>query len=97
MVSSCGRVQTGTFLEGAAPNGLIGLGIEDIAVPTILAKNGFTSNSFSMCFGQDGVGRIRFGDNGTADQSETPFNLRQSQSVLQCFLYIRTWLNNLNL
>ena len=76
---SCGKVQTGTFLQGAAPNGLIGLGIEDIAVPSILAREGYTSNSFSMCFGPDGQGRIRFGDNGSSGQPETPFNLAQSQ------------------
>lgn len=74
----CGKVQTGTFLEGAAPNGLIGLGLADISVPSILARDGHTSNSFSMCFGSDGLGRIRFGDNGSADQGETPLNLRQS-------------------
>ncbi|XP_028783300.1 aspartyl protease family protein 1-like [Neltuma alba] len=71
----CGKVQTGSFLTGAAPNGLFGLGIENISVPSILAKEGLTSNSFSMCFGQDGVGRIRFGDNGSQDQRKTPINI----------------------
>ncbi|XP_062101891.1 aspartyl protease family protein 1-like [Humulus lupulus] len=74
----CGTVQTGSFLEGAAPNGLIGLGIEDISVPSILAKEGYTSNSFSMCFGHEGVGRIRFGDKGSLDQGETPFSIRET-------------------
>ncbi|KAH7519886.1 aspartyl protease family protein 1 isoform X1 [Ziziphus jujuba] len=73
----CGKVQTGTFLEGAAPNGLFGLGMEDISVPSILARDKLASNSFSMCFGPDGLGRIRFGDNGSLDQGQTPFNLRQ--------------------
>ncbi|KAF7809620.1 aspartyl protease family protein 1-like [Senna tora] len=72
----CGKVQTGSFLTGAAPNGLFGLGIENISVPSILAKEGLTSNSFSMCFGFDGLGRIRFGDNGSSYQGKTPFNLR---------------------
>lgn len=76
---SCGKVQTGTFLEGAAPNGLFGLGMEDISVPSILAKEKLASNSFSMCFGPDGLGRIRFGDNGSLDQGQTPFNLRRLQ------------------
>ncbi|KAL5557513.1 hypothetical protein UlMin_039749 [Ulmus minor] len=74
----CGKVQTGSFLEGAAPDGLLGLGIKDVSVPSILAKQGLTSNSFSMCFGPDGLGRIKFGDNGSLDQGQTPFNLRQS-------------------
>ncbi|KAB1201790.1 Aspartic proteinase-like protein 1 [Morella rubra] len=71
----CGQSQTGTFLEGAAPNGLFGLGMDDISVPSTLARDGKTSNSFAMCFGSDGVGRISFGNNGSSDQSETPFNV----------------------
>ncbi|KAK4262035.1 hypothetical protein QN277_027648 [Acacia crassicarpa] len=74
----CGQIQTGSFLSGAAPDGLLGLGMRSISVPSILAKEGLTSNSFSMCFGADGVGRIRFGDNGSSDQGKTPFNLRAS-------------------
>ncbi|XP_035538940.1 aspartyl protease family protein 1-like isoform X4 [Juglans regia] len=74
----CGQIQTGTFLMGAAPNGLFGLGMQDISVPSILAKNRLASNSFALCFGLDGVGRINFGFNGSSDQSETPFNVRQS-------------------
>ncbi|XP_061376415.1 aspartyl protease family protein 1-like [Gastrolobium bilobum] len=71
----CGQVQTGLFLNGAAPNGLIGLGMDDISVPSVLAKQGLISNSFSMCFGSDGSGRITFGDSGSLDQGKTPFNL----------------------
>ncbi|KAL9142680.1 hypothetical protein ABFS82_14G186500 [Erythranthe guttata] len=74
----CGIIQTGDFLEGAAINGLFGLGMDNISVPSILASKGFTSNSFSMCFDPEGVGRIEFGDKGSADQQVTPFNLRQS-------------------
>ncbi|KAK3224397.1 hypothetical protein Dsin_011422 [Dipteronia sinensis] len=74
----CGQVQTGSFLDGAAPNGLFGLGMDNTSVPSILAKQGVTSNSFSMCFGSDGIGRISFGDKGSSDQGETPFYLRQS-------------------
>ena len=76
---SCGRVQTGSFLDSAAPNGLFGLGMEKVSVPSTLARSGITSNSFSMCFGRDGVGRINFGDNGSSDQEETPFNVKNSQ------------------
>ncbi|GMI86336.1 hypothetical protein like AT2G17760 [Hibiscus trionum] len=74
----CGKVQTGSFLNGAAPNGLFGLGVDNISVPSILANEKLASNSFSLCFGYDGVGRITFGDTGSSDQGETPFNLRQS-------------------
>ncbi|KAK7360256.1 hypothetical protein VNO77_02239 [Canavalia gladiata] len=72
----CGQVQTGVFLNGAAPNGLFGLGMDNVSVPSILAKEGLISNSFSMCFGPDGSGRITFGDSGNPDQGKTPFNLR---------------------
>ncbi|KAM6564260.1 hypothetical protein CsatB_024258 [Cannabis sativa] len=74
----CGQVQSGSFLDVAAPNGLFGLGMEKISVPSILSREGFIANSFSMCFGQDGVGRISFGDKGSLDQEETPFNLNPS-------------------
>ncbi|OWM66471.1 aspartyl protease family protein 1 [Punica granatum] len=73
----CGQVETGSFLNGAAPNGLFGLGMRNISVPSRLAKEGVAANSFSMCFGPDGMGRISFGDKGSTDQGETPFNLQQ--------------------
>lgn len=73
----CGMIQTGAFLDGAAPNGLFGLGMHNISVPSKLASEGLTSNSFSMCFGLDGIGRIKFGDKGSSDQGETPFNLER--------------------
>ncbi|MBA0581635.1 hypothetical protein Gorai_023810, partial [Gossypium raimondii] len=75
----CGKIQTGSFLNGAAPNGLFGLGMDNISVPSILAKENVTSNSFSMCFRSDGIGRITFGDKGSSDQGETPINPRQSR------------------
>ncbi|KAD4586527.1 hypothetical protein E3N88_24128 [Mikania micrantha] len=71
----CGMIQTGSFLDGAAPNGLFGLGYENLSVPSILASSGLTANSFSMCFAPDGAGRINFGDKGSLDQGETPINL----------------------
>lgn len=76
---SCGQTQTGSFLDAAAPNGLFGLGIDEVSVPSILAQKGLTSNSFSMCFGRDGIGRISFGDQGSSDQEETPLNINQQQ------------------
>lgn len=78
-LSSCGQVQSGSFLDSAAPNGLLGLGLEKISVPSILASSGLISNSFSMCFGLDGIGRISFGDKGSSDQDETPFSIDQLQ------------------
>ncbi|KAI3448622.1 hypothetical protein Pfo_005287 [Paulownia fortunei] len=74
----CGIIQTGDFLDGAAINGLFGLGMDNISVPSILADKGLAANSFSMCFGPDGLGRIDFGDKGSPDQKVTPFNLQQS-------------------
>lgn len=76
---SCGQVQSGSFLDVAAPNGLFGLGMEKISVPSILSSEGFTADSFSMCFGHDGIGRISFGDKGSPDQEETTFNLNPTQ------------------
>ncbi|PRQ31170.1 putative aspartic peptidase A1 family, SEP domain, xylanase inhibitor [Rosa chinensis] len=76
IIQSCGRNQTGILLSGAAPNGLLGLGMDDVSIPSMLAKQGLASNSFSMCFGINGSGRIRFGDNGSVDQPETPFYVR---------------------
>ncbi|XP_058777752.1 aspartyl protease family protein 1-like isoform X1 [Vicia villosa] len=79
----CGQVQTGAFLTGAAPDGLFGLGMSDISVPSVLAKQGLISNAFSMCFGDDGYGRITFGDNNnnSLDQGKTPFNIWPSHST----------------
>lgn len=76
---SCGQVQSGSFLDVAAPNGLFGLGMEQISVPSVLSREGLMVNSFSMCFSDDGVGRINFGDKGSPEQEETPFNLNQLQ------------------
>jgi hypothetical protein len=78
VVFGCGQVQSGSFLDVAAPNGLFGLGMEKISVPSMLSREGFTADSFSMCFGRDGIGRISFGDKGSLDQDETPFNLNPS-------------------
>nr|XP_043608127.1 aspartyl protease family protein 1-like isoform X2 [Erigeron canadensis] len=69
----CGQVQTGSLLHVAAPNGIFGLGMEKLSVPGILAREGYIADSFSMCFGHDGTGRISFGDKGSIDQEETPF------------------------
>ncbi|KAJ1693053.1 hypothetical protein LUZ63_009751 [Rhynchospora breviuscula] len=72
IIFGCGQTQTGTFLDGGAPDGLMGLSMSNLSVPSILANKGYTSNSFSMCFSEDGIGRINFGDVGSSDQSETP-------------------------
>ncbi|GAA0153682.1 aspartic protease [Lithospermum erythrorhizon] len=70
----CGIVQTGGFVDGAAPNGLFGLGMTNVSVPSILANKGLATNIFSMCFGPDGVGRMVFGDKSSTD-GETSFNI----------------------
>ncbi|KAF8406633.1 hypothetical protein HHK36_008723 [Tetracentron sinense] len=51
--------------------------MDKVSVPSILASGGLVADSFSMCFGPDGIGRISFGDKGSPDQEETPFNLNQ--------------------
>ncbi|KAK9134339.1 hypothetical protein Syun_013669 [Stephania yunnanensis] len=70
---SCGRKQSGGYLNGIAPDGLMGLGLGDISVPSFLAKSGLTRDSFSMCFNEDDSGRIFFGDQGVGTQNSTPF------------------------
>ncbi|XP_066371449.1 aspartyl protease family protein 1-like, partial [Miscanthus floridulus] len=77
VVFGCGQVQTGDFLDGVAFDGLMGLGRDKVSVPSVLAASGLVaSDSFSMCFGDDGVGRINFGDAGSRGQGETPFTGR---------------------
>jgi hypothetical protein len=75
IVFGCGEVQTGDLLNGDPPNGLMGLGLSNISVPSMIANSGLISNSFSMCFGVDGNGRLNFGDKGSADQFETQLNI----------------------
>ncbi|KAF3946345.1 hypothetical protein CMV_027378 [Castanea mollissima] len=74
----CGKNETGILLRGFAPNGLLGLGLYNISVPSTIARKAQGPNSFSMCFGSDGIGRINFGDNGTSDQKETSFTVEPS-------------------
>ncbi|XP_042397565.1 aspartyl protease family protein 1-like [Zingiber officinale] len=81
IVFGCGDNQTGLFLEGGAPNGLFGLGLGKVSVPSILASRGFTSDSFSMCFGYDEIGRINFGDKGSSDQQETPLVMNRTLPI----------------
>lgn len=70
---SCGRKQSGGYLEGAAPDGVMGLGPGSISVPSLLAKAGLIQNSFSICFNENDSGRILFGDQGHATQQSTSF------------------------
>lgn len=70
---SCGRRQSGDYLDGVAPDGLLGLGFGDISVPSFLAWAGLVRDSFSMCFQEDDSGRIFFGDQGVSTQQSTPF------------------------
>ncbi|KAJ0231239.1 Eukaryotic aspartyl protease family protein [Hirschfeldia incana] len=70
----CGQRQTGLLQLGFAVNGLLGLGMQDYSVPSVLANANIIANSFSMCIGNiiDVIGRISFGDKGYSDQQETP-------------------------
>ncbi|XP_012837907.1 PREDICTED: uncharacterized protein LOC105958449 [Erythranthe guttata] len=77
----CGKILTGSFLNRYGINGVFGLGMDSISVPSILASKNVTANSFSMCFGDDGYGRIEFGDKGSPGQQTTPFTLQQTDST----------------
>lgn len=65
--------QSGGYLDGVAPDGLMGLGLGEVSIPSLLAKAGLIRNSFSMCFDEDDSGRIFFGDQGPATQQSTAF------------------------
>ncbi|CAA7401735.1 unnamed protein product [Spirodela intermedia] len=73
VIIGCGSRQSGGYLDGIAPDGLLGLGLGDVSVPTILAKEGLVRDSFSLCFQEDDSGRILFGDQGISGQRSTPF------------------------
>uniref|UniRef100_A0A2N9IMC3 Peptidase A1 domain-containing protein n=1 Tax=Fagus sylvatica TaxID=28930 RepID=A0A2N9IMC3_FAGSY len=73
VILGCGRKQSGGYLTGAAPDGVMGLGPGDLSVPSLLAKAGLVRNSFSICFDENDSGRILFGDEGDATQKSTPF------------------------
>lgn len=69
----CGKKQSGVYLDGVAPDGLMGLGLGEISVPSFLSKAGLMRNSFSMCFDEEDSGRIYFGDMGPSMQQSTQF------------------------
>ncbi|XP_031264338.1 aspartic proteinase-like protein 1 isoform X1 [Pistacia vera] len=73
VIIGCGMKQSGGYLDGVAPDGLMGLGLGEVSVPSLLAKAGLIRNSFSMCFDEDDSGRIFFGDQGPATQQSTAF------------------------
>ncbi|KAL3527794.1 hypothetical protein ACH5RR_012450 [Cinchona calisaya] len=72
IMMGCGSKQSGGYLSGVAPDGLMGLGLGNISIPSFLAKAGLSQNSFSLCFNDDDTGRIFFGDQGIASQHTTP-------------------------
>ncbi|KAL4582887.1 hypothetical protein LXL04_007448 [Taraxacum kok-saghyz] len=73
VIIGCGREQSGGYLDGIAPDGVLGLGLGDVSIPSLLAKSGVTKNAFSLCFGEGGSGNIYFGDEGPPSQKTTPF------------------------
>ncbi|KAK4341419.1 hypothetical protein RND71_039920 [Anisodus tanguticus] len=73
IVIGCGSKQSGSYLNGAAPDGVMGLGPGEISVPSLLAKSGFVPRSFSLCFGKSSSGTIFFGDQGPENQRQSSF------------------------
>lgn len=73
VILGCGSKQSGSYLDGSAPDGLMGLGPGEISVPSSLAKSGLVPHSFSLCFDSSYSGRIYFGDQGPAVQRSAPF------------------------
>ncbi|KAG0563847.1 hypothetical protein KC19_8G064100 [Ceratodon purpureus] len=74
VVFGCGTNQTGEFQTGATvPDGLLGLGMRNISVPSILAQAKVMADSFSMCFDYGlGTGRLVLGDRGSPKAYSTP-------------------------
>ncbi|KAK4722370.1 hypothetical protein R3W88_012603 [Solanum pinnatisectum] len=73
IVIGCGSKQSGNYLSGAAPDGVMGLGPGEISVPSLLAKSGFVPHSFSLCFGKSNSGIIFFGDKGLENERRSSF------------------------
>ncbi|KAG4989884.1 hypothetical protein JHK85_032867 [Glycine max] len=73
VVLGCGMKQSGGYLDGVAPDGLLGLGPGESSVPSFLAKSGLIHYSFSLCFNEDDSGRMFFGDQGPTSQQSTSF------------------------
>nr|GLL48053.1 aspartic proteinase-like protein 1 isoform X1 [Ipomoea trifida] len=73
IIIGCGSKQSGSYLDGAAPDGVLGLGPGKISVPSLLANSGLVPHSFSLCFDKSHSGRIFFGDQGPGNQRFTPF------------------------
>ncbi|KAL8110736.1 hypothetical protein AgCh_026464 [Apium graveolens] len=72
VIIGCGKTQSGKYLDGIAPDGLLGLGVKQISIPSFLATSGVIQNSFSLCFDENDSGRIYFGDQGPSTQQTTP-------------------------
>ncbi|XP_011098089.1 aspartic proteinase-like protein 1 isoform X1 [Sesamum indicum] len=71
IIIGCGSKQTGQYLDGVAPDGVMGLGPGDISVPSLLAKSGLIPHSFSFCYDKSYSGRLYFGDQGPSSQKST--------------------------
>ncbi|CAK9881610.1 unnamed protein product [Sphagnum jensenii] len=92
----CASVQTGAFLQGAAPDGLLGLGMLPISVPSTLAssKTLDVADSFSFCTSSDsqGSGRIVFGDLGPSTQQTTPISQAAPGTFQTYFVTVASFL-----
>ncbi|KAH8954736.1 hypothetical protein BDL97_08G096500 [Sphagnum fallax] len=92
----CASVQTGAFLQGAAPDGLLGLGMLPISVPSTLAssKTLDVADSFSFCTSSDsqGSGRIVFGDLGPSTQQTAPISQAAPGTFQTYFVTVASFL-----
>ncbi|KAK6115441.1 hypothetical protein DH2020_007710 [Rehmannia glutinosa] len=73
IIIGCGSKQSGEYLDGIAPDGLMGLGPGDISIPSLLTKSGLIPHSFSFCYDKSYSGRLYFGDQGPVSQRSTSF------------------------
>lgn len=83
---SCGSKQTGVYLDGIAPDGLMGLKPGEISVMSLLSKSGLVPHSFSFCYDKSYSGRLYFGDQGPASQKSTSFVHLKGERYVVAFM-----------
>lgn len=66
----------------------MGLGPGEISIPSFLAREGLSKNSFSICFNGDDSGRLFFGDQGMTNQHTTPFLSSDIGKYVPCLGFV---------
>ncbi|KAI5676648.1 hypothetical protein M9H77_07598 [Catharanthus roseus] len=64
--------QSGSYLDGSAPDGLYGIWTGGNSIPSLLPKSGLVPYSFSLCFDNNYSGKIYFRDQEPRIQLSAP-------------------------